>query len=527
MRMLRHGAALARPIAAASMAAVAIGAFAAPEQLTSSTGDSSVQRIGPPSTGIVAIRSSGDLKPADPGNADGSSEVYLLRLSDRSLRQLTNSNADSSASWITDRGLVFVSSDGDLTPLAPGNADGSVESWVFRPGTRAVPGSLTQVSASSDDTSFRTFWEKGGRAYFTSQGDLTPAAPGNADGSREIYAYDPGADRLAQITSSTDDSTFRTVLERGPACVIESRGDLTPGRPGNTDGSREMYLVDLRTLAMRQVTSSPADVRYRGHDAAERFIAFECDGDLTPADAVQAGNADGSQEVFVYDRRARRLRQMTHSQGDSSFAGFVPHSKLIAIESREDLVPATLDTPGNADRSREVFTVDLRNGRIAQETASLGDSTLEGFAGARNSLAAIVSDGDLDGGTAAVGVDQVFLREIGADRGSLRRMTNGATASSFHGFDPSGRSVVIESRADLVPAGADSPGNADLSREVFVARTTGRPRMYQLTASPEDSSFAGFTGDGRTFLVNSRGDFDPAGPGNADGSLEVFAFRHR
>lgn len=527
MDIHRHRAALARPIAAATLAAVAIGASAAPEQLTSSAGDSSVQRIGPPGTGVVAIRSSGDLKPADPGNADGSSEVYLLRLADRSLRQLTNSNADSSASWITGRGLVFVSSDGDLTPLAPGNADGSVESWVFRPGTRAVPGELTQVTASADDTSFRTFWERGGRAFLTSQGDLTPAAPGNADGSREIYSYDPGADRLVQLTSSADDSTFRTVLERGGACVIESRGDLTPGRPGNTDGSRELYLVDLRTLAMRQITSSSRDARYRGHDDAERFVAFECDGDLTPADAAQTGNADGSQEVYVYDRRARRLRQMTHSPGDSSFAGFVPHSRLVAVESREDLVPATPETPGNADRSREVFTVDLVNGRIAQETASLGDSTLEGFAGARNSLAAIVSDGDLDGGTAAVGVDQVFLAEIGAHRGAPRRVTNGATASSFRAFDPSGRALVIETRADLVPAGPQSPGNADLSREVFLARTTGRPRVQQLTASPEDSSFAGFTGDGRTLLVNSRGDFDPAGPGNADGSLEVFAFRYR
>ena len=117
--------------------AAAASAHAGTEQLTNSAGDTSVDRIGPPATHVVALRSTGDLAPADPGNADGSSEIYFLDLIGGPIRQVTASDTSSSVARITGEGRFVVSSQGDLTPGVSGNADGSFEAWLYTPRTLA------------------------------------------------------------------------------------------------------------------------------------------------------------------------------------------------------------------------------------------------------------------------------------------------------------------------------------------------------------------------------------------------------
>jgi hypothetical protein len=498
-----------------SLAALAAAARAAPKQITSSPGDTVVQRFGATRSGLVALSSNGDLTPGDPGNADGSAEVYLLQLATGSLRQVTASAADSSSVRVTRDGRIVISSRGDLTPGAPGNGDGSFEAWLSTPATATAAASLVQMTSSAEDSFFQTFWDDEDRAFFASKGDLTPGAPGNADGANEVYVYDVATGTLTQLTNAPQASLIRAICGPERCGVVESGGDLTPGAPGNADHSTEVFLLDLDTLAFEQVTSSLGTTHYRGQDAAGRRLAFESTGDIVPG-----GNADASQEVYVYDRKTRTLTQLTHSAGASYFAGFVPRSRLVAVESREDLVPASASSPGNAGRSNEIYTVDVRSNRTVQHTASAGDSFLYQFATARSSRAAIVSTGDLTTG-ASVGHDEIWIERLGAKRRKAKRMTDGTHSVRFGGVDAHGHYLAFESTDDLVPG-----GNADGSREVFVTRTRHRPKLRQVTSGTVFSEFAGFAGDGRTLLVNSRDDLDRS-VGNSDGSFEVFRLETR
>jgi Tol biopolymer transport system component len=484
-----------------AVAGLAASALAEPEQLTHSGADTFVDRLGPPGSNVAALRSAGDLTPGGPGNTDGSTEVYVLDLRTGDLVQATNSAASSSSARVTMEGRVVVSSRGDLTPGAPGNADGSFEAWLYTPDTAIGTMPLLQMTSSAEDSFFQTFWDDGNRAFFGSKGDLAPASPGNADGSNEVFSYDIGTSTVAQLTNSTYQSLIRAICAPERCGVLESRGDLTPGAPGNADHSTEIYLLDLDTLLLRQATNSTRDTKYAGQDPTGRWLAFE----TTLVDA-------GPPAIQIFDRRTNTVvfEGQAPAGATLDFAGFVPHSTLVAVESNGNLAR------DNEDGSVEVFTIDFVKELVRQQTNSVGDSHLVRFANQKNGLAAIVSSGDLAaGGTNAH--DDLWLLKLSKKPKKAKRISFGAHAPVFGGFDAAGKYVAFASQDDLVPG-----HNADGSQEVFVTRTNKRLKIVQVTQSAQESRYAGFTGDGRTLLVVSKGDLDPTGPGNADGSFEVF-----
>ncbi len=502
------------PSVLAVLLLAALPAGAAPRQVTSSLGDSEVERFGPRKTGLVAVASTGDLTPGAPGNADGSREIWLLDLRRSSLTQITASTGDSSCSRILADGRTILGSRADLVPGE--NPDGSFEVWLYTPGAAG----LAAITASLEDSFFQTMRSDGTGMYLVSKGDLVPGDPGNPDGRNEVYDVDLATHLFRQLTASPEESLARGDDPRGRFLVIQSRGDLTPGAPGNADGSWELFLLDRDDLSLSQITSSAGDSRYAGLSPDGAFIAVESTGDLVP---TGPGNADGSLEVFLYDTRTGTLGQVTASAGDTGFAGFGPRSRRAAVVSRQDLTPGA---PGNADGSREVWILDLRRGGLTQLTASSGDSDFAGFEPRKGKWAAILSTGDLTPGRPGNpdGSRELYFARLRKNpaRTRLFQATSGDADVTRVRFGPRGRWVAFSSTADLVAG-----GNPDGSAEVFLERARRRPRPAQVTDSTADSHPGGFAPDARTLLIESRGDLDPAGPGNADGSLEIYRVTYR
>jgi Tol biopolymer transport system component len=487
-----------------ALAALAAFAQAAPEQITASAGDSRVDRFAPGRSGLGAVVSDGDLTPGAPGNTDGSREAYFVDFDKGRVTQVTSSDRNSGALRVTEDGDVVVASTGDLTPGDPGNADRSWETWFW---TRSS-GRLQQLTATSEDTFFQAYYREGRRAFFVSKGDLTPGDPGNAERRNEVFSYHLGNDDFRQLTSTPEESLTRAIDPKGRFALIQSRGDLTPGAPGNADGSWELFLLDLQTLEVEQRTSSAGDSIYAGWSDNGRYVAFTSTGDL-----VAGGNGDGSREVFVLDVNKGGVRQITASGGDSDFADFGPRSHRVGVHSRADLLPE-----GDGDGSQEVFVRNLRNDRMKQLTRSDGDSWLLGFA-PKGRWSAIVSIGDLTPGAPgnADGSEELYLVKVGRKSRTTVQATDGDAYVGYAGFDKKARFVGVTSRGDLVPG-----RNTDGSSEAYLVRVRRKAGVVQLTESDADSSVGGFLPDGKRLVLHSRADLDPSGPGNADGSQEVF-----
>ncbi len=497
--------------AAAAVVILCLGALAdaGPEQITASNGDSFVARLAPGRNGLGAIVSDGDLTPGAPGNLDGSRETWFVDFDSGKLIQVSASDRNAVAVRVTVDGDVVVASTGDLTPGDPGNADRSFETWFW---TRATK-SLRQMTATANDTFFQAYYRNGRRAFFVSKGDLTPGAPGNSDRSNEVYTLGLASEDFAQLTATPQESLTRAIDPRGRFALVQSRGDLTPGAPGNADGSWELFLLDLGSLDLEQMTASSGDSLYAGWGANGRHLAFTSTGDLVPGASAPGGNADGSREVFVLDVNKGGIRQITASAGDSDFAGFGPRPHRIGVHSRADLVPG-----GDGDGSQELFVHNLRSGRLQQLTRSRADSWLAGFA-PRGRWAAVISTGDLTPGAPgnADGSEELYLLKVGVKKRVTVQATDGDADVEFAGFDRRARFAGVTSRGDLVPG-----GNTDGSSEAYVIRVRRRTKVVQLTASAMDSEIGGFLPGGRRVVLHSRADLDPTGPGNADGSFEVF-----
>jgi Tol biopolymer transport system component len=494
------------------------------QQVTSGTdADSHVGPIGPAGSPYVAINTASDPTPNDPGNADGSTEVCLLNTRTGTFTQATNWRGTTTLASAADQflrdGAIVVESRADLTPGAPGHDAGILADYIYTPARGAAPASLVQVTPASGtfDVTFRGAYQNDRRLIFRSNGDLVVG--GNTDASAELYVYDRDAKTFTQLTRGTGSTSFIGLCDHGRRAVVTSTSDLT-GTGTNADGSVEMFLVNLRTPAFEQVTSGNAtSMSSFVIDPAGRRIAFSTAGEL----GTVPGNADGSTEAYVYDIVTKELQQVTSSSDDSTIADFVAGTSLVVVSSDADFVPQTPTTPGNADHSTELFTFDLRTQAILQRTASLGDCTYRMPPRGRGRPALITSDGDLAPGAPGnfSGRKQIYQMQLGARLSPLVQLTAGDRDCTVGGVDDSGRVLAITSQSDLVLG-----QNGGHANQVFLANLYGPLSIRQLP-SQTASTFKGFLHDGRSLLIESKGEFTPTAPRNADGSREVFRIFYR
>ena len=139
----------------------------------------------------------------------------------------------------------------------------------------------------------------GTRVAFSSDRDLTPGNPGNPDGNREIFLFDTTTSSFTQITNTIGGETFSdSINATGTRVVFRSTRDLAPGKPGNADGNQEIFIFDTTTSRITQITNTIGGDGAFGPsiNAAGTRIAFVSDRDLTPG---SPGNGDRNYEIFL------------------------------------------------------------------------------------------------------------------------------------------------------------------------------------------------------------------------------------
>ena len=118
-------------------------------------------------------------------------------------------------------------------------------------GVEGLSPTVTQITNTTLKQSFNVSINAvGTRIAFHSNADLTPGAPGNADGNQEIFLFDTTTGLFTQITNTTVSANFDPSINAdGTRIAFTSGSDLTPGNPGNADGNNEIFLVDTTTAS--------------------------------------------------------------------------------------------------------------------------------------------------------------------------------------------------------------------------------------------------------------------------------------
>lgn len=348
----------------------------------------------------------------------------------------------------------------------------------------------------------------------------TGGAPRNPSRRPQVFAWHSGG-ALEQLTDTTAQPAGAVEIDRpivaadGRRVAFLARGDLAGG---NAEHAREAFLWDAG--ALRQLSDGAAGT------AAERLAlsphgraaAFWHTGDLVGA------NPGRVPQLFLA-REGAPVAQLTAFSG-RPFVGEV----ALAADGDAPTVAFITDadpTGGNADGSWELFlwrgpvTRPGDPARIVQLTdwrpPMTGREIYHPSIDAAGEAVAFAGKGHVDASQAAAHVPaEVYLWRAQAGLARLTTASSPRASSWLPRLGADGRHVGLVSVADLAPAGAGAPGNADGSAEAFlwseggafdqVTASTARPGV--LSAEPEVG--LGVEARGRAVaFVAERGD-DPA-----------------
>lgn len=224
-----------------------------------------------------------------------------------------------------------------------------------------------------------------------------------SDNPANLYLWTKGSNEISQLTFSVSggDAANRwpEIDSRGDWVAWDSDRDHVAGAPGNADANGEIFLVELATGAITQVTDTAgggADANRRvsvGDKGAvlvfESTRDFASDGMCTMPDGTTAcANADGNSEIVIYDADLGRKTQLTSTAGDTG--GVANIRARVSVDGRYVVFQSTRDlgtqiAPGsscvqlgglapcsNPDGSAEIYRYDREDREFVQITSTGG-----------------------------------------------------------------------------------------------------------------------------------------------------------
>jgi uncharacterized protein (TIGR03437 family) len=326
-------------------------------------------------TKIVFSSNSGTLVAGEAGrNDDGNQEIFLASLPLNSttpfIQRITTTATSTPATaqievfdnyqpTINFNGtlIAFVTNRKELPGVTNKDALGQIVLYS------TTTGQFTQVTTKNEADALDGFVFKGFNSnpqlsgngnvlvFIAGYNHAPTASVNNTDFNGEIFLYDVATRAITQVTSTTGFAGF-------PASISQI-GTLVPDRPMNILNQNTKHLSNDGSL-----------------------LVFESAGDLE-----SGKNADRTREVFLYNRTTNKFTQITSNSAlpatptqadidkiDYDFTPAIsPNGQYIFIGSILNIVPvASGGTSGiltdNADGSREVFRYDIAAAKFRQVT---------------------------------------------------------------------------------------------------------------------------------------------------------------
>lgn len=350
------------------------------------------------SMGLPTISANGSRIVFDSGenltgeNPGLSSHIFLYNVEPAQLRQITNSNVlgNSQASInATGTRLAFYSYSG----IADENPENNLEIVLYDTPTRR----FTQITHSVSGANVQPCLNGDGTIVaFISTANLTHR---NRDGNFEVFVYNVVTKDLIQVTNSRTGSNEDPKIDAaGTRIVFHSTADLTGENP---DGNSEIFLCDLRTRKITQITKTIGVYNNRPKiSALGNRVVFSSPADLT------GQNPDGNYEIFLYSVNTGRLRQITNTVGGVNFdCSLNADGSLIAFDSTNDF------TGQNTDYNSEIFIYNIGTNNFSQITDNFtgGASNFPSISAFGNRIA-FYSNGNLTGQN-PLNSPQIYLAE--------------------------------------------------------------------------------------------------------------------
>ena len=200
----------------------------------------------------------------------------------------------------------------------------------------------TQASINADGT----------RIAFRSESNING---GNPDGTREIFIFDTTTGIFTQITDSpTENSDDPSINADGTRVAFVTNANINGGNPENND---EIFLFDTTSGIFTQITNTLAgDNEEPSVNADGTRVAFRSDANINGL------NPGAIRQIFLFSQGGGIVAITSEPAGESESPSINADGTRIAFESTANI------NGGNADGNDEVFLFDTTTGIFTQIT---------------------------------------------------------------------------------------------------------------------------------------------------------------
>lgn len=340
-------------------------------------------------------------------NFDSNYEIFRIKADGSGMKALTSSALTAGSLMPTAAGnggrVAFYA----LTTFSGGdNPDESPELWVMD----GNGGNLRQLSKTSPVLYESATVSSSGRQIVYVQNNRVL-------GNRELWRIDADGKNPQALTSLSSGQAYTPQIGTNDTMIVFCSDTNQTG--SNSDGSEEVFSIDINGGGLRALTNGPKDTSCSNPALARHsnLAAFDCNANLA------GGNSDGSREVFVVRTDGSGLLQLTSGpaasvsqhpriSADGRWVVFASNANLQGTNPGGDLSVFRIHSDGSGLERLASFS-----GRIA-DYPDLSDD---------GSIVAFESDAD-PAGTNPEGNFEIFLWDAGGP--AIRQLTTSTVGSS-------------------------------------------------------------------------------------------------
>ncbi len=327
--------------------------------------------------------------------------------------------------------------------------------------------------------------------YVAFESDADNLVAGDTNGCTDVFVYDRQTGTVERVSVSTGgvqgnlDSLAPSISADGRYVAFSSSAmNLVAG---DTNMVADIFVHDLQGATTERV--SLADGGVQANNASEtpsisgdgRYVAF-----TSFASNLVAGDTNGFQDVFVFDRQAQTVERVSVASDGSQGTGDTP---AISADGRYVAFTTSASTlvAGDTNGVQDVFVHDRTTGETVRASVASDGTQANGRSYAPSisgdggyvvyySRATNLASGDTNG------VSDIYLRDLTAGRTTRISVTpgglNASGASTDAVISADGHQIAFSSLSTDLLSGADTNGVAD----VFAATIPGPELIAQFTS---------------------------------------------
>lgn len=321
----------------------------------------------------------------------------------------------------------------------------------------------------------------------------------NADHSYEVFLYDSQTGVTSQLTDGIGINSLTPFIsgDGSKVAFISNRNEVGQ----NADGSYEIFLYDLQSSAVTQITNGTIGNQIDSIDLSGSAISFYSWDNYT------GGNSDNNVEVFVYNASTNEFKQITSTTGN----GFLNGGSRLDATGTHLMFGSFLNLAGGDPGFRyRVFSKDLVTGTLKQISA-IGVEAIPGSISADGQKYFFYSAGYQSANPELN--YELFVYDAATGGTAILTQTGAGEYNSYPITNSDGTRISFLSTHDW------TGGNADHNNEIYLMDLgTGNKTQVTDTVGSE-ILYPVLSGNGEKVAFESN--LFPQ-LGNADGSYEIF-----